>query len=69
MASIKYVIGVHQEGKGYTGLQNKATSIEDARQVAKQSIKYAAQYYNLTTKDFYAEVRNDKGVLIERVDA
>lgn len=69
MASIKYVIGVHQNGKGYTGLQNKATSIEDARQVAKQSIKYAAKYYDLPINDFYAEVRTDKGVLIERVDA
>ena len=67
MASIKYVIGVHQEGKGYTGLQNKATSIEDAEQVAKQSIKYAAQYYGLPVSDFYAEIRTDKGLFQKRI--
>ncbi len=55
--------------KGYTGLHNKADSIEKARAVAKDSIVYAEKHFNDGTPigAYYAEIRNDRGLLIEKV--
>lgn len=52
--------------KGYTGLQNKADSIEEARRVAKDSIKYAGKYFN-DGNTYYAEIRNKNGLHVETI--
>jgi len=55
--------------KGYTGLHNTTDTIQKARTVAKDSIVYAEKHFNDGTPvgDYYAEIRNDRGLLVEKV--